>query len=88
MRTGYMRYSYWTCIYDTPYYIHVDTKNLMLVNVIERYLSFAVIGNPCNNPNQLLVPFVQLFDWRVTNITNLAREVHCIKDRMLKGMAL
>ena len=85
--TGYMHYCCWPCVCDTQDFIRVDTKNITLANSVERTFQFAVIGNPCENPNQLTVPFVQPFDRRQTSIAESAREVRCL-DGTLEGATL
>ena len=88
MSTGYMHYCCWPCVCDTQDYIRVDTKNITLVNGMERQVQFTVIGNPCDDPNQLTVPFVQPFDRRMTSIADSAREVRCLDDGALEGATL
>jgi hypothetical protein len=87
--TGYMHYCCWPCVCDTQDFIRVDTKKVKLANNVEQTFQFAVIGNPCDNPNQLKVPFVQPFDRRQTSIAESAREVRCLDDNgMLEGATL
>jgi len=86
--TGYMHYCCWPCVCDTQDYIRVDTKNVTLVDGSGRQFQFAVIGNPCNNPSQLEVPFMQPFDRRMTSIADSAREVRCLSDGTLEGATL
>lgn len=86
--TGYMHYCCWPCVCDTQDFIRVDSKNITLANGVERTFQFAVIGNPCDNPNQLKVPFVQPFDRRQTSIAESAREVRCLEDGTLEGATL
>ena len=89
--TGYMHYCCWPCVCDTQDYIRVDTKNVTLVNENgheEVQFQFAVIGNPCDDPHQLTVPFMQPFDRRMTSIADSAREVRCLADGTLEGAML
>ncbi|KAL7545649.1 hypothetical protein ACHAWF_008994 [Thalassiosira exigua] len=86
--TGYMHYCCWPCVCDVQDYVRVDTKNVTLANGIERRYHFAVIGNPCDDPEQLTAPFVQPFDGRTTSIADSAREVRCLEDGTLEGATL
>lgn len=47
--TGMMYYCCWPCICDTADFIKVDTKTVQTSDGM-RKLYFAVIGNPCKNP--------------------------------------
>lgn len=88
--TGYMHYCCWPCVCDTQDFIRVDTKNVTLSNGGgQRTFQFAVIGNPCDNPDQLKIPFTQPFDnGRQTSIVESAREVRCLEDGTLEGATL
>ena len=86
--TGYMHYCCWPCVCDTQDYIRIDTKNITLVDGSTRQFQFTVIGNPCDDPNQLTVPFMQPFDRRMTSIAESAREVRCLDDGTLEGATL
>lgn len=88
LSTGYMHYCCWPCVCDTQDYIRVDTRSITLAKGVERQFQFAVIGNPCDDPSQLKVPFVQPFDGRVTSIADSAREVRCLDDGTLEGATL
>ncbi|KAL9186736.1 hypothetical protein ACHAXT_010456 [Thalassiosira profunda] len=83
--TGYMHYCCWPCVCDTQDYIRVDTLNVTLADGVERTYRFAVIGNPCDRPEQLEVPFVQPFDGRRTSLAVSAREVRCSDDGTMEG---
>lgn len=88
MSTGYMHYCCWPCVCDTQDYIRVDTKNITLANGIEREFQFTVIGNPCDDPSQLSVPFMQPFGQGMTSIVDSAREVRCLDNGVLEGATL
>ena len=47
-----------------------------------------MIGNPCDRPEQLDVPFVQPFDKRRTSISDSAREVRCLPGGVLEGATM
>ena len=85
--TGYMHYCCWPCVCDTQDYIRVDTKTISLANGVNRTFQFAVIGNPCDRPEELTVPFIQPFDRRETSIAESAREVRC-ENGKLEGATL
>ena len=85
--TGYMHYCCWPCVCDTQDYIRVDTKTISLANGVNRTFQFAVIGNPCDKPDELTVPFIQPFDRRETSIAESAREVRC-ENGKLEGATL
>jgi hypothetical protein len=71
---------------DTQDFIRVDTKNITLVNGETRKYHFAVIGNPCNHPEELERPFTQPFYNRgETTLKQEAAEVRCNKDGELEG---
>lgn len=86
--TGYMHYCCWPCVCDSQDYIRVDTKNITLANGVKRRFQFTVIGNPCDDPAQLGVPFMQPFDRRMTSIADSAREVRCQDNGTLEGATL
>ena len=86
--TGYMHYCCWPCVCDTQDFIRVDTRTVTLADGVSRTFEFAVIGNPCDHPEQLNVPFVQPFGRGETTIANDAREVHCLEDGTLEGATL
>jgi hypothetical protein len=77
---GFMHYCCWPCVCDTQDFIKVDTLNVTTMDDITHTLHFAVIGNPCNSPEALNMPFVQPFDGRSTTLAWEAREVRCNKD--------
>ena len=87
LSTGYMHYCCWPCVCDTQDFIRVDTKTISLANGIDRTFQFAVIGNPCDRPEELTVRFIQPFDKRETSIAESAREVRC-QNGELEGATL
>ena len=86
--TGYMHYCCWPCVCDTQDFIRIDTKNITLATGRQQTFQFAVIGNPCDDPAQLQIPFMQPFDRRQTSIADSAREVRCLEDGTLEGATL
>ena len=64
----------------------MDTKNVTLANGMEKQFQFTVIGNPCDDPSQLEVPFMQ--HEGMTSIADSAREVRCLDDGILEGATL
>merc|ERR1712185_243092 len=64
----------------------MGTKNVTTADGIKQY-HFAVIGNPCDHPEELTKPFIQPFGQRHTTIAQDAREVRC-KDGELLGATL
>ena len=87
LSTGYMHYCCWPCVCDTQDFIRVDTRSITLADGVNRTFQFAVIGNPCDRPEELTVPFIQPFDRRETSIAESAREVRC-QDGVLEGATL
>mmetsp|Transcript_74102 Transcript_74102/g.217454 ORF Transcript_74102/g.217454 Transcript_74102/m.217454 type:complete len:273 (+) Transcript_74102:25-843(+) len=84
-RTGYMYYCCWPCVCDTQDFIRVDTKNVTTSDG-EVQLHFAVLGNPCDRPEELSKPFVQPFYGRSeTTLRREAPEVRCDQDGKLEG---
>jgi len=85
---GFMHYCCWPCVCDTQDFIKIDTKNITLSNGQIHQQYFAVIGNPCDNPSALKLPFVQPFDGRSTSIEREAQEVRCNADGTLEGATI
>merc|ERR1719453_107855 len=64
-RRGFMYYCCWPCVCDTQDFIRVDTKTILTADGNRTY-HWAVLGNPCDHPEELTRPFVQPFDGRST----------------------
>jgi len=86
-QVGFMYYCCWPCVCDTEDFIRVDTKTVRTRDGQKQY-NVAVIGNPCDRPEELTRPFVQPFDHRQTTIAAAAQEVRCGKGGRLKGATL
>merc|ERR1719217_1518682 len=83
---GYMYYCCWPCVCDTQDFIKIDTKNVTLSSGESRQYRFAVLGNPCDHPEELERPFVQPFYNRgETTLKNEAAEVRCDQNGKLEG---
>jgi len=83
---GYMYYCCWPCVCDTQDFIKVDTKNVTLLGGETRKYHFAVLGNPCDHPEELSRPFVQPFYGRgETTLKREAAEVRCDENGKLVG---
>jgi len=88
-RSGYMYYCCWPCVCDTQDFIRVDTKNITTQGGEVRQYHFAVIGNPCDHPEELSRPFVQPFYGRgSTTLAREAPEVRCDSAGRLEGAYL
>lgn len=88
-RIGYMYYCCWPCVCDTQDFIRVDTKNITLAGGEVRQYHFAVLGNPCDHPEELTRPFVQPFYGRgETTLKREAPEVRCDANGRLEGAYL
>jgi len=88
-RRGYMYYCCWPCVCDTQDFIKVDTKNVTLKGGEVRQFHFAVLGNPCEHPEELSRPFVQPFYGRgETTLNREAAEVRCSANGKLEGAYL
>jgi hypothetical protein len=86
---GYMYYCCWPCVCDTQDFIRVDTKNVTLLGGEVRQYHFAVLGNPCDHPEELRRPFVQPFYGRgETTLLQEAPEVRCDQNGKLDGAYL
>lgn len=85
-RSGYMYYCCWPCVCDTQDFIRVDTKNVTASDGVSRQYHFAVLGNPCDHPQELSRPFVQPFYGRgETTLKYEAPEVRCDENGKLMG---
>jgi len=83
--TGFMYYCCWPCICDTQDFIRVDTLTIVDVDGTERVENFAVIGNPCDDPEKLLEPFLQPSYGGQTTLAETAQEVRCSAGGVLEG---
>lgn len=86
--TGFMHYCCWPCVCDTQDFIRVDTLNVTSSDGISRLRHFAVIGNPCDHPEELDAPFIQPFGRRATTLSETAREVRCLDGGEMEGATL
>ena len=86
--TGFMHYCCWPCVCDTQDFIRIDTRNVTSLDGVSRQRHFTVIGNPCDHPEQLQVPFLQPFGQRTTTLAETAREVRCLEGGVLEGATL
>lgn len=87
-RRGYMYYCCWPCVCDTQDFIKVDTKSITMLNGEVRQYHFAVLGNPCERPEELTRPFFDAFDRGQTTIAQQAAEVRCNAAGQLEGAYL
>jgi len=88
-RIVFMYYCCWPCVCDTQDFIKIDTKNVTLLGGEVRQYHFAVLGNPCDHPEELSRPFVQPFYGRgETTLKREAPEVRCDADGKLEGAYL
>jgi len=86
---GFMYYCCWPCVCDTQDFIRVDTKNITLQGGEVRQYHFAVLGNPCDHPEEMSRPFVQPFYGRgETTILREAPMVRCDQNGKLEGAHL
>eukprot|EP00746_Dinoflagellata_sp_MGD_P069604 gnl/MRDRNA2_/MRDRNA2_28495_c0_seq1.p1 gnl/MRDRNA2_/MRDRNA2_28495_c0~~gnl/MRDRNA2_/MRDRNA2_28495_c0_seq1.p1 ORF type:complete len:284 (-),score=55.22 gnl/MRDRNA2_/MRDRNA2_28495_c0_seq1:138-989(-) len=79
-QTGYQYHCCWPCICDTQDFIKVDTKTIKTKDG-DHKLSFAVIGNPCNHPEELSKPFEQGSQGQST-LTQEAPELKCDNGKL------
>jgi len=87
--TGYMYYCCWPCVCDTQDFFRIDTRNVTTADGESRQYHFAVLGNPCDRPEELHRPFVQPFNGRQeTTLAREAAEVRCSADGKLEGAYL
>jgi hypothetical protein len=86
---GFMYYCCWPCVCDTQDFIKIDTKNITLAGGEVRQYHFAVLGNPCDHPEEMDKPFLQPFYGRgETTIRREAPEVRCDAHGRLDGAYL
>jgi len=86
--SGFMHYCCWPCVCDTQDFIRVDTRNVTSSDGVTRSQYFAVIGNPCDHPEQLDEPFEQPFSYargRKTTLAVAAPELKCVQGQRLQG---
>ena len=69
--TGFMQYCCWPCVCDTQDFIKIDTKTITTKDGARQY-HFTVLGNPCDHPEELSKPFVQVRA-RMHSATDYAR---------------
>merc|ERR1719440_2135755 len=65
---GFMHYCCWPCVCDTQDFIKIDSKTIQTKDKGAVKFYFAVLGNPCDHPEQLNKRFVQPFDGRATTL--------------------
>jgi len=82
----FMHYCCWPCVCDTQDFIRVDTRNVTTLDGTRSY-RFAVIGNPCDRPQELEKPFDDAFGRGRSTLLHDAPEVRC-KDGVLQGAPL
>eukprot|EP00746_Dinoflagellata_sp_MGD_P018492 gnl/MRDRNA2_/MRDRNA2_142887_c0_seq1.p1 gnl/MRDRNA2_/MRDRNA2_142887_c0~~gnl/MRDRNA2_/MRDRNA2_142887_c0_seq1.p1 ORF type:complete len:308 (-),score=31.33 gnl/MRDRNA2_/MRDRNA2_142887_c0_seq1:226-1149(-) len=88
MQNGLMHYCCWPCICDTLDFLKVDTKTVNLQGGLTRQYHFAVMGNPCNNPQAFHTSYVDPFSGQRATIPQQAPEVKCAADGSLEGATL
>lgn len=82
---GYMYHCCWPCTCDTKDFIRVDTKTITTKGGDEKKYSFAVIGNPCDKPEELSKSYEDAFGRGMTTLNSQAPELSCDKSGNLKG---
>jgi hypothetical protein len=85
--SGFMYYCCWPCVCDTQDFIRVDTLTVTTLDGPVQH-NVAVIGNPCDHPEKMALPFVQPFGYRQTTVEREAPMVRCTADGALKGATL
>merc|ERR1711920_308188 len=83
---GFMHYCCWPCVCDTQDFIRVDTRNVTTADGPRTY-HFAVIGNPCDHPEELTRPFDDPFGRGQSLLQHDAPEVRC-NNGVLEGAPL
>jgi len=78
---GFMHYCCWPCVCDTQDFIRVDTRNVTTADG-ERSYRFAVIGNPCDHPEELQHPFQDAFGRGQSTLQMDAPEVRCMDGKL------
>lgn len=84
---GFMHYCCWPCVCDTQDFIKVDTKTIVTAEGTRVY-NFAVLGNPCEHPEELRKPFQDAFGRGMSTLTRDAAEVRCDVDGTLNKAPL
>lgn len=79
---GFLHYCCWPCVCDTQDFIRVDTRNVTTADG-ERTYRFAVIGNPCNHPEELSKPYDDAFGRGQSTLARDAPEVRCKDGELL-----
>jgi len=91
--SGFMHYCCWPCVCDTQDFIKIDTLSVTTLEdngmLQSNQMQFAVIGNPCDHPEELEKPFHQPFSGgRTTTLRKSAPEVRCLRDGTMEGAIL
>eukprot|EP00440_Ansanella_granifera_P073971 gb/GFBE01080268.1/.p2 GENE.gb/GFBE01080268.1/~~gb/GFBE01080268.1/.p2 ORF type:complete len:313 (-),score=70.98 gb/GFBE01080268.1/:40-978(-) len=86
--SGFMHYCCWPCVCDTQDFIRVDTRNVTTSDGVSRSYNFAVIGNPCDYPEELQRPFADAFGRGMSMLQRDAPEVRCGPGGELIGAPL
>jgi len=85
---GFMHYCCWPCVCDTQDFIKVDTRSVTTSDGVTRKYNFAVLGNPCDNAEELKRPFKDAFGRGMSTLEHDAAEVRCGPDGELIGAPL
>lgn len=85
--TGLTYHCCWPCVCDARDFMRVDTKNVTLLGGESRQYHFAVMGNPCDHPDELTKPFEQRSS-KTTTLEHEAPEVRCNGEGKLEGAHL
>merc|ERR1719149_22576 len=74
--TGFMSHCCWPCFCDVRKWVKADTMTVQTADGRKPY-TVAVIGNPCDHPEKLQVPFADPFGHGNKTLQTEAPEVQC-----------
>jgi hypothetical protein len=82
---GVTRHCCWPCVCDITELVRVDTKTISASDGPKTF-HFLVIGDPCQHPEKLDIPYEDPFTGGQSTLANDAPEVKCVDGRLLNAI--
>ena len=79
---GFVHFCCEPCVCDTFDMVRADQKTIELADGVSETLTFAVIGDPCTDPEALAEPFYDASTGHTTTLAVRAPEVACDNGRL------